>query len=73
VGLGALPSFIFTGRGGADSGSTYFGLLGDIDAGARFKILKRVQLDVGVMQTIGSVNGSGAQGFGVNGGLRIEQ
>jgi hypothetical protein len=51
VGLGALPSFIFTGRGGADSGSTYFGLLGDIDAGARFKILKRVQLDVGVMQT----------------------
>jgi hypothetical protein len=73
AGLGLLPSFIFTGRGGADGGSTYFGLLFEGSAGVRFHIYKAISLDVGVSEIVGTIQGSSAAGFGVNGGLRIAQ
>jgi hypothetical protein len=73
AGFSLLPSFLFTGRGGADLGSTDFGMLAGLAVGARFPIYKSFSLDVGAMQTVGWMNSSSASGFGFNGGLRIEQ
>ncbi len=71
LGVSLLPSFIFTGRGGADPGSTYFGLPVDVNLGVRMALFSGWFLDLSAIETLGSINGSSASAFGLNGGLRV--
>ena len=67
----ALPSLLFTNRSALHEGETNMGLLGEFDAGILLKLSNTWLINMSASQTVGKIQKSNLQGFGVKGGVRV--
>ena len=66
-----LPSMVLTNRTALDQGNNYFGVPVEFGVGSLVALTKTFGLDLGVTETLGSINGSSISGMGVNALVRL--